>query len=376
MKETKPLVCHLTTVHRADDVRIFKKECSSLIKKYRVKLIAVNAESSTKNGVEIIGVPCKFSSRVGRWWKATYLVYKKAMEVNAAIYHFHDPELIPAALRLKRKGKKVIFDSHEFYGYQIKTKTYIPSLIRNIVAAAYMKYEKYACEKFDATICVCTIKGKNYFENRAKKVEFITNAPKLCEFADLSPTKFKRTQRVCQVGALTYNRGVSHLVKAMDKTSSRLVLAGKFESNEYRASLEALPQWEKVDYMGFLSRNEVNEMLQTCTAGIATLLNVGQYNLFDAFPIKVYEYMAAALPVIISRSDYAEKILAVHKFGICVNPDSPEEIAEAINYISSHPKEAEILGQNGRKAILEKYNWTVEEKKLLDIYEQILTHNQ
>jgi glycosyltransferase involved in cell wall biosynthesis len=48
-----------------------------------------------------------------------------------------------------------------------------------------------------------------------------------------------------------------------------------------------------------------------------------------------------------------------------------KEIGKAIKYIKDNPKEAEEMGKNGRKAVEEKYNWTVEEKKLLDLYKAL-----
>ena len=54
------------------------------------------------------------------------------------------------------------------------------------------------------------------------------------------------------------------------------------------------------------------------------------------------------------------------------NPLEPEEIAEAIEYIMIHSNEAEEMGQNGKKAVIEKYNWGVEENKLFEVYDNII----
>ena len=107
-------ICHFTSVHSATDGRIFEKECCSLA-------------------------------------KAGYEVY------------FHDPELLRFALKLKSQGKKVIFDSHEFYGYQIKEKEYLPRFFRYIVGTVYMWFETFVCKRIDAVIQVCSVCGQNYF---------------------------------------------------------------------------------------------------------------------------------------------------------------------------------------------------------------------
>ena len=133
-----------------------------------------------------------------------------------------------------------------------------------------------------------------------------------------------------------------------------------------------MPEFSCVECLGKLNRTQVVELLQSCQIGMANLLNVGQYNRFDNFPTKVYEYMSLGLPVILSRSDYGDRVLEQYRFGISVDPENVEEIADAIRYLLDHPDEARQMGENGRRAVKEQYNWGVEEKKLLALYEDIL----
>jgi len=359
----------MTSAHQSLDTRIFYKECCSLAAAGHDVTLVAPGESMEHSGVHIVGVGEIPSSRLQRMRTAAKAVYEKARALDADLYHFHDPELLPYGLKLKKQGKKVIYDSHEFYSYQIREKNWIPAVLRNAIAAWFYRYETRICKQLDAVICVCTIEGKNYFENRAKRVEFITNAPRLSEFAQMPQPAPEKQRAVCHIGGLTHNRGITHLVQAMQHTNNAtLYLAGKFQSEEYETELKKQPSWSKVKYLGFLDRTQVVDVLSRSVAGIATLLNVGQYNRFDAFPIKVYEYMAAGIPVIFSKSDYAKKALQEDKFGICVQPDQPKEIARAIDYLLSHPDKAREMGENGRRAVLQKYNWSIEEKKLLALY--------
>ena len=99
-------VCHMTSAHPPEDVRIFYKECVSLANAgYDVYLVA-KGESYEKNGVHIIGVGQPSGGRLSRMTKFSKQVYQAALAVNADIYHFHDPELLPYGLKLKRRGKK------------------------------------------------------------------------------------------------------------------------------------------------------------------------------------------------------------------------------------------------------------------------------
>ena len=105
----------MTRAHRINDTRIFHKECVPLAKAgYEVYLVA-NGESYDKDGVHVRGIGEPPSSRMKRMTKTVKKIYKAAVEIDADVYHFHDPELLPYGLKLKRRGKKVIFDSHEDY---------------------------------------------------------------------------------------------------------------------------------------------------------------------------------------------------------------------------------------------------------------------
>lgn len=116
-------LCHLTSVHSRFDIRIFHKECASLARKgFMVNLVVADGKGDeVNNGVAIHDVGSS-NGRFDRMRRAPNRVLKKALSLDAEIYHFHDPELIPVGLGLKRHGKKVVFDVHEDYVSQIREK--------------------------------------------------------------------------------------------------------------------------------------------------------------------------------------------------------------------------------------------------------------
>ena len=82
--------------------------------------------------------------------------------------------------------------------------------------------------------------------------------------------------------------------------------------------------------------------------------------------------MAAGLPVIASNFPLWKEIVEKNSCGICVNPLNSKEIADAINWVLKNPLQAAEMGRNGRKIVLEKYNWEAESKKLIKFYEEEL----
>ena len=138
-------ICHVTSAHTRYDVRIFKKECCSLAKKGYDCYLLVNDNNcdEDKNGVKIVSTGLEIHSRKERFIKSHDLLLEKMNMINADIYHFHDPDLLSLAAKMKKKGKKVIFDFHENVAKQIRDKEWIPSLIRKMISFFYSKYEKY-----------------------------------------------------------------------------------------------------------------------------------------------------------------------------------------------------------------------------------------
>ncbi len=371
----KSKICHVTSVHSAKDGRIFQKECRSLaMEGYEVTLIAPNASDEVVDDVKIIGVHCRKKDRLWRSLFFPRLLFSEALKIDADLYHLHDPELLPIALKLKKKHKKVIFDSHEFYSEQIKYKSYIPKLVRNLIAALYSSFETYVCRRIDAVVQVCTLRNVNYFEGKAKKTVFVRNTIPLSEITN-SEIQFKNRNKYIHVGSLTHIRGVTHLVKASARTKGKLLLVGNFSPDLYRREVENMEEFKQVDYKGFLHRKDVTCLMNECFAGISTLLNVGQYVDIDTFATKVYEYMAAGIPVVMSATPFTSKMNDKYHFGICVNPENIDEIAEAINYLYENPDIAEEMGCNGKKALREEFNWGKDEKRLFDLYTDILIEN-
>lgn len=367
-------VCHITSAHNRYDVRIFQKECKSLATHgYDVTLIVNDRnEDEIKDNIKIISTKFKPKNRVDRLLNSRKYIFKKAIDVDADIYHFHDPELLPVGNRLKKYGKKVIFDSHENYTMQIKEKQYISKVLRGLISKIYKIYETYSVKKIDSVIFPCMLNNVNPFENRAKKTVFINNVPVLSTFYDKYKDNYVKGHRtICHVGSLTYNRGITHLIKAAYKASANLILGGTLSPENYHDEVKNMEEFSCVDYRGYVNHDEVVSIYGSSIIGVCNILNVGQYNKSDNFATKVYEYMSMGIPVILSDYPYAREVLSQYKFGITVDPENIEEVSDAILYLLSNPELVKQMGQEGRRAVKEKFNWNNEERKLLELYESL-----
>ena len=368
-----------------NDMRIFEKECKSLAKGgFEVTLIGFGgtAKTETIDGVHCISLYYPIKNNLELLKKRNKLIYNAALEVDATLYHIHEPELLPVGMKLKRKGKIVIFDSHEFYGWQlcdnihkIKVVKVSPAFMR-ILGKLYMHYETRICKRIDAVIQVCTMNGVDYFANRCKNSLFIRNLPNSTDYRRKTPADFSGDISIAMIGGITKERGVTQLVEAAYQAGARLLLAGKFMPKTYQEELEQRLEYQCVDYKGFLNKEGMIALLEQANIGASTLLNVGQYDKIDTFATKVYDYMSMELPVIISNTEFAQKANEKYHFAICVNPNNPNEISEAINWLRTHPEQAIEMGKNGRKAIEEEFNWEKESEKLMEFYKMLLSDSK
>ena len=362
-------ICHLTSAHARGDTRIFVKQCKSLAKEgFDTSLIVADGLGNSEEEDIVVFDVGKSKSRIGRIFKSARKVYHKALEVDADIYHLHDPELIPYGLKLLKRGKKVVFDAHEDLPMQILSKYYLNKYVAHILSRVVRKYESYACSKMSAVVAATPFIRNKFLKINSNTID-VNNYPKLSEI-DTKVSWSEKKNSAVYIGGIAKIRGIREIVKALEYTKGvRLDLAGSFINDDIESEVKGYPQWSKVVEHGYLNRKSVADLLLQSKVGLVTLYP--QKNYLDSLPVKMFEYMSAGLPVIISNFPIWREIVESAKCGICVDPLKPTEIANAINYIISHPEEAELMGQNGKKAVFEKYNWLNEEKKLLKLYKNI-----
>lgn len=367
-----PKVVHLTSAHTRYDTRIFLKMARSLAAAgYDTSLVVADGQGDgQRDGVDILDAG-KSRGRLDRMLGATRRVVDRGLALDADLYHIHDPELLPAALRLKRQGKCVIFDAHEDLPRQILSKPYLHPIARRPISLVMASFERFACKRLDHVVgATPTITKK--FAAMGVPASNVNNYPILGELESNVGTSEKALE-VCYVGGIGATRGIRELVEAAELATSgvRLNLAGTFTETDVKNDVERAAGWSRVNELGFLSRESVREVLSRSMAGLVTLHPTPAF--LDSLPIKMFEYMSAGLPVIASDFPLWREIIEENACGICVDPLDPKAIAAAIDRLVASPDMVRQMGENGRKAVHERYNWGQEEKKLLAVYSRLLT---
>ncbi len=362
-------VVHLTCVHPPKDVRIFGKECQSLSRAgYQVTLVAPGSASENAGGVSIEGAGT-YGSRMRRMSVGAWRVYRLGMAADGEIYHFHDPELYWVGWLLKLRGKRVIYDAHEDISASVMTKPWIPPFVRAVTSQAVRLLEGLTVRIVDRVIAA-TPKIAERFPRG--KTALVQNYPIASEFAGSDePPYADRPNRIAYIGVISRLRGAVEMVQAVSQLPAALGavldLAGTFSPPAFRAELHSMPRLGCVVAHGQLPRNEVGRILAQARVGL--VLFHPAPNHIDAQPNKLFEYMRAGIPVVASAFPGWIRILEQHRCGIAVDPEDAGAIAAAIQWLLEHGDEAARMGERGRLAMLKMYNWSTEERALVDLYE-------
>jgi glycosyltransferase involved in cell wall biosynthesis len=294
-----------------------------------------------------------------------------ALKVKADIYHFHDPELIPACLLLKLLGKKIIYDVHELVFFSIKDKAWIKRrILKSLYGKAYLLMERLSVAMFDSLI-LAEDDYENYYKERYKATfnfAVIRNYPVL-RLIDSSPPARLRPKSghiILYVGGLARVRGIIEVINAIEALpkGAELWLLGPWESAEFRKECERQSGWTFARYQGNVRMDEVYGYMKCADIGICSLYPVRNY--VRSLPVKAFEYMACRLPMVMSDFPYWRQVF--DKCAVFANPRNPVEIADKISFLLENPEKAAFLGAQGRHLVETDFNWETECKKLISLY--------
>jgi glycosyltransferase involved in cell wall biosynthesis len=360
-------VCMLSAVRPATEHRILSKEGASLVRAgYRVSIVAPHPHDEVISGIAIKAVP-KVTSRLARMIGATWGVYREALRQRADVYHFHSTEMIPVGWLLKLHGKRVLYDVREDTPADMRAKYWIPRWTRPAVAWAVDIAEKLSGRFLDGIVAATPHIGQRFPRSKTAVVQ---NFPLLDEAFPASSPYLERPPLVLYIGTITAIRGVLELIDAIsllpETLPAQLAIAGEFAPSELEQEARQKLGWKRTDFAGWQDRHGLLDLLSSARVGVVPFLPVPNH--MDCQPIKLFEYMLAGLPVVVSNLPQLSEIVQEAQCGILVEPGSPEAIADALQWLLEHPVEAQTMGNRGRQAVLQTYNWNSQAQLLLHLY--------
>jgi glycosyltransferase involved in cell wall biosynthesis len=361
-------VCILSSVHPVFDARIFHKEAMTLaVGGYHVVLIAQHDKEETVDGIKIIPLP-KPKSRSERMTKVVWKLLTLALKQKADVYHFHDPELIPAGIVLRLLGNKVIYDVHEDVPKQIMYKNWIGGpWLKKCAAFIVHIIEQAGAAAFTRIVAATPDIAKKF--NPSKTV-LVRNLSIISLIDSVKPLEIKKQESIIiYAGCLTQVRGIKELVRAMEFVGDRakLWLLGRWVSTGFQSECEQLAGWKQVNFVGEVPYGEHYSLIKFADIGLVNFHPSPNHEKSE--PNKLFEYMACRLPMVVSNFVYWEEMF--RECAVFADPCNHKDIADKILYLLDNSDGAKQLGEEGRRLVLEKYNWEKESNKLLEVYKSI-----
>ncbi|WP_128080373.1 glycosyltransferase family 4 protein [Listeria fleischmannii] len=367
-------VMMFSSVHVWNDTRIYYKEAISLADAgFKVHFYAI------ENGMELVSHPNitvillnESKSRLSRPLRWHYL-YQAAKKTDAKFYHFHDPELLLLMPRLKKHKPHAtfIYDMHENFTKDLLTKKWIPTKFSRKVVSWFARWMETITMKYlDYIIFAEKSYAESYKHISCQKIE-VLNYPTYQKRV-FKHKIFSTVFNIVYVGSITEDRGVFEMLEVISILKKRhdsqfkLQLVGPVAADldkKIQAFIYEHRLHEIVELHGRIPYPEIWEIYAHADIGICILHPLPNY--VKSLPTKLFEYMAAALPIVASHFTSWEQLIEKHQAGFTVDPFDLETMAAEI---STYSKEKELLtkmGNNGRKAYEEAYHWEIEAQKMI-----------
>lgn len=366
-------ILHLSSAH-PPDLRIFDKEaCTLAAAGHRVEVWVRHDRNEVRQGVVLRPVPTA-ESRLRRMLLIPAWLLRESIAQRADFHHLHDPELLPMGMLLALTGRRVIYDVHEDLPGSILSKEWISPPLRLIVAGLAWLLEKTAMGLLAGFIPATPAIARRFPADRTQVVQ---NLPKIEEFALHSGLRQPAEHEVifAYVGALTELRGAHQMLDALALTPPhfRLVIMGEVSPKGLEARLRSHAAWPRVSFLGQRPRAEATRLLMTAHAGLVLFHPAPNHT--EAQPNKLFEYMAARLPVIASDFPLWRELILSEGCGLVVNPLDPAAIARAMIAVTENATQAAAMGARGCAAVHTRLNWSSEGTRLVRFYSRLAREN-
>jgi glycosyltransferase involved in cell wall biosynthesis len=364
-------VCHVTTGHGLTDDRIFHKEALSLSDRgYRV--FVLGPSEGVKSELSGIGLEPIRSSHI-RWRIARKLlllsrIKLRLLRLRCHVYHCHEMDAVLAALPCVLFGSRIVYDVHEHFPDNLRDHLAGPWLVLLRVL------DKLLSRVVHMVITVDEILARKY--RLARRVIVIHNYPKLESYASAGSSG--DADLAVYVGGLSEERGVWEMVEGLERARKeysglKLLMVGRFIPDSLKEEVEArvreLALSDAIEIVDWVPFERIPEVVKRASIGLSFLRDLPRYRL--AVPIKVYEYMAAGIPVIASEFEVVSHLLRKERCGLTAVPGSGASLCEVLLTLVRDRAAAEAMGKQGRRAVEREFNWERESKVLLGGYERL-----
>lgn len=294
--------------------------------------------------------------------------------------HICDLPLSRIGYEIKEKFNTwLIIDLHENWPALLKTATHTNTIAGRLLSSnrQWVEYERTILPEADKIITVIDEAKDRIIKLGidSEKVAIVSNTINY-EGLNIKPAeKDPEIFTVFYGGAINAHRGLQIVLEAVKKCVAkgikiRLWIVG---DGSYRKELEKLAQSFRIEsYVKFWGHKPFAEMLNILAESDAAIIpHIRNDNNDASSPNKLYQYMYLNKPIISSDCISLKRIINQTHTGLIYKNDSPDDLSILLEKLSADSKLLDELNGNGRKSVIEKYNWNFDKKRLLDAYREL-----
>ena len=293
------------------------------------------------------------------------------------------PLAIPAIVVGRRFRLPVVLDMAENYPGMLEERratgrwTLTDRIVRSPHAAANV--EKWVLRHVDAVLTVVEESGQRIREHGvdAERITVVRNTPPLSRL--LHPIVEHNTNsplRLVYLGLVEEQRGVGVLLDAVRmltvrgaKVEVNIVGGGKDMTTCMRYARQIQLSTETVKFTGHLPNETALEHLRTAHVGVSPLWRGAHID--TTVPNKLFDYMAAGLPVVTSDSPPSARTVRSAECGLVFRDRDAESLASVLDQLRDCSAR-QRLGANARIAIRDKYNWERDCRRLVAVVGRLI----
>lgn len=320
----------------------------------------------------------KFPFYFNFWREITEKLFE---EIRFDVVHVHDLPLAKIGYECKLKyGSRFIFDLHENWPVLLQLSQHTQTFFGRLLSSnnQWIKYEKEMCRKADEIIVVVD-EAKNRiadFGVSEEKITVISNTLDIAQFDVVERKSFSSDDfRMLYVGGINYHRGIQYVVKAVSILKQRgikvvfdLVGDGRYLSNIIQL-IEKENVKDEVVIHGFKKYTQITSVYEE--ASLAVIPHVKSGHTDNTIPHKIFQYMYAEIPMLVSNCAPLIRIVNETKSGISYKYDDPTALADIIEDLYKNRGKLNDFVGLARKAVIEKYNWKTDGANLIKLYDKI-----
>ncbi len=291
--------------------------------------------------------------------------------------HIHDLPLAKVGLEFGRKfGIPCTLDLHENWPALLKISTHTKTPLGKLLSsdAQWEKYEIRSCAEADHVIVVVE-EAKERLEKLGidtDKIKIVSNTLNFHHFTPPLEQLDLKITTLLYAGGINRHRGLQHVIRGMKylrglKKPIQLQILG---SGSYLETLKQIAEEEGVsDMVRFLGWKNYQEMQYYFgRSDICLIPHLKNPHTDSTIPHKLFQYMYAGKPVIVSDCKPIERIVKETNCGLVYPYDQPEEFAHCVKQLIENPDLYTSCKYNGQKAVKERYHWKKDSEILCSVY--------